>query len=105
MSEPVSELKKYTGYGKEEIAISKWLEERKDRAYTCLEVRDGMIGIPPLNLDEKDSSLTEKIVAIGVNLAANVIAAQRYQKILDEMVASGRIRMHVTNGVEHYYYE
>jgi putative heme iron utilization protein len=105
MSEPVSELKKYTGYGEEEIAISKWLEERKGRSYTCLEVRDGIIGIPPLNLDKKDVSTAEKLAAIAVNVAANLLAAQRYQKILNEMVASGRIKMLVAKGEEHYYYE
>lgn len=97
----VEEAKKYKGYEKDEVKISKFLEKNRGDAFKEDEIRKGIgrTDIPYLP-DEKGSYVTLKNFG---SLSLNILRSVFFTDTLDEMVKKGRISVSEVSGEKYYF--
>lgn len=98
----IDELKKYEKYEKDEIEISRFLGNRKEQAFTCLELYEALKGSIPLEPKGDGSYWTWKNVGL---FTLDVLALSSFCNKLRKMVENGKINMKIAMNEEYYYIE
>ena len=99
----VNEVKKYEEYEQMEITISGFLEANKGKAYTYIEIYNGL-GMSLMKFEPNDEGSNWTLANAGRLIGSTLILNNFHDKLL-KMSASGKINMRVVNGAEYYFIE